>query len=87
MERKALGGWVRADMLHLVSRDIRHPGLANAAMQPRAIRAETTVALPEEQRAAAIERLLARSTRRTGLDWDLYSRVDREAWGRITSPE
>jgi len=75
-------------MLHLMPhRDIRHPGLANTAAQPRIARADTTVALPEEQRAAAIDRLLARSTRRTGLDWDLYSRVDREAWGHSTNPE
>ncbi|HTD57346.1 MAG TPA: hypothetical protein VK672_00480 [Solirubrobacteraceae bacterium] len=43
--------------------------------------------LPEEQRAEAIERLLARSTRREGLDWDLYSRVDRGAWGHGASAE
>lgn len=75
-------------MLHLMPhRDIRHPGLANAAAQPRIARTDTPVTLPEEQRAAAIERLLARSTRRTGLDWDLYSRVDREAWGHSNNPE
>jgi len=63
-----------------MSRDIRHPGLADAAAQPRLAHADTTVALADEQRAAAIERLLARSAHRTGLDWDVYSRVDREAW-------
>jgi hypothetical protein len=61
--------------------------LVNAGSQPRVARAGSTVALPEEQRAAAIERLLVRSTRREGLDWDLYSRIDREAWGHDASPE
>ncbi len=75
-------------ILPLVShRDTHHPGLVNAGPQPRVVRAASTVALPEEQRAAAIERLLACSTRRDGLDWDLYSRVDREAWGHGASPE
>ena len=64
-----------------------NPGLVNTGGQPRVIRAGAEAALPQEQRAAAIERLLARSTRREGLDWDLYSRVDREAWGHDSSPE
>lgn len=68
-------------------RDAHHPGLINAGPQPRSVRAGATIVLPEEQRAAAIERLLARSTSREGLDWDLYSRVDREAWGHGASAE
>jgi hypothetical protein len=67
------------------NRDVHHPSLVNA--EPRVVRAGATAALPEEQRAEAIERLLARSTRREGLDWDLYSRVDREAWGHGASAE
>jgi len=83
--RRAASG---VGILRLVShRDVHHPGLIKAASQPRAVRAGAAATLPEEQRAAAIERLLARSTRRKGLDWDLYSRVDREAWGHGAGAE
>lgn len=36
---------------------------------------------------AAIERLIRRSTRREGLDWDLLSRLDAEAWGTPADEE
>ncbi len=58
------------------------PGKRGAALvRELALRGAETVVREEEERKAAIERLIDMSVNRKLLDWDVLERIDQLAWG------